>query len=274
MKAIYHYRDYRKALRDFYENKKLQSSGYTYARFSRAANLGSPNYLKIVIDGRRDLTISNIHSFANVIGLKGPEIEYFEALVLENQADQTSEKRYYSRKLSQIKKSNETRVVRKKSSAVFDEAMMPAVLLCSVRNSEEDAVTKVRHELRMESTKAKQLISELLKSGELKIDDQQKLSFPDRHTMIHDPHSANEKQKRFLKQALNEAQSTFDTRYHSGTAKFLSILMTAPEKSLPEIFALLKASVEKVSDAFDPGENEPSGVYRVQFQAYRLLDDL
>ena len=51
---VFQYLDYRVFLADFYRTKKR--SGFSYRAFSRAAGLGAPNYLKLVIAGKRNMS--------------------------------------------------------------------------------------------------------------------------------------------------------------------------------------------------------------------------
>jgi uncharacterized protein (TIGR02147 family) len=81
---VFGYLDYRAFLADFYKARKHK--GYSYRAFSRAAGLGAPNYLKLVIAGQRNLTPPMAARFAGACGLAGEAAEYFEHLVEFNQA--------------------------------------------------------------------------------------------------------------------------------------------------------------------------------------------
>src|SRR6188508_2989937 len=81
---VFRYLDYRAFLADYYKTKK--DRGFSYRAFSRAAGLGAPNYLKLVIAGQRNLTAAMAARFASACGLAGEAAEYFEQLVLFNQA--------------------------------------------------------------------------------------------------------------------------------------------------------------------------------------------
>jgi uncharacterized protein (TIGR02147 family) len=87
---VFKYLDYRAFLADYYKAKKRR--GFSYRAFSRAAGLGAPNYLKLVIAGQRNLTAPMAQRFALACGLHGESAEYFEQLVDFNQA-RTSEQR-------------------------------------------------------------------------------------------------------------------------------------------------------------------------------------
>ena len=81
---VFQYLDYRAFLADFYRVKKR--SGFSYRAFSRAAGLGAPNYLKLVIAGERNMSHETAVRFAETCGLQGDAAEYFTRLVAFNQA--------------------------------------------------------------------------------------------------------------------------------------------------------------------------------------------
>lgn len=87
---VFRYLDYRAFLADFYKAKKAK--GFSYRAFSRAAGLGAPNYLKLVISGDRNLTPPMAARFAAACGLAGDAAEFFQYLVEFNQAGNVAER--------------------------------------------------------------------------------------------------------------------------------------------------------------------------------------
>ncbi len=95
---LFEYEDYRKYLRDSYEESKASKRSFSFRFFAREAGFASPNFLKLVMDGARNLTIDSIPKFSKALKLTRPEAEFFEALVLFNQAHTAEEKsRHYGR---------------------------------------------------------------------------------------------------------------------------------------------------------------------------------
>jgi uncharacterized protein (TIGR02147 family) len=93
---VFRYLDYRRYLADYYSAKK--SRGFSYRAFSRAAGLGAPNYLKLVIGGQRNLTAAMAARFAAACGLSGEAAGYFAQLVEFNQARSVEQRnRSYAR---------------------------------------------------------------------------------------------------------------------------------------------------------------------------------
>lgn len=92
---VLHYSNYRTFLADYYEFKKSASPIFSHRYFAKKAGITSPNYLKLVMDGKRNLTKKSLVKFATALGLKGLRAEFFENLVFFNQALAISERNLY-----------------------------------------------------------------------------------------------------------------------------------------------------------------------------------
>lgn len=99
------YMSYRQFLADFYLFKRKASKGslraYTYAVFSAAANIKSPNYLKMIIEGKRNLSDDMIGKFGKALGFMKDQTEEFRLLVQFTQAMDPAERNMYLKKLSE-----------------------------------------------------------------------------------------------------------------------------------------------------------------------------
>lgn len=95
---VYSFLDYRAFLRAYYEHKK-QAGRLSFRAFSQRAGLRSPNYLKLVMDGQRNLSSDMAPRFARACGLTGDAERYFERLVDFNQARTVDERTQCYRKL-------------------------------------------------------------------------------------------------------------------------------------------------------------------------------
>lgn len=76
---------YREFLSAFFAYKKNTRTGFSHRRFALLAGLKSPNYLQLVMHGKRNISEMVAEVVADVVGLLGPEKTYFLTLVrLEN----------------------------------------------------------------------------------------------------------------------------------------------------------------------------------------------
>jgi uncharacterized protein (TIGR02147 family) len=89
---VFDYLDYRKFLQEYYRAMKARSRGFSYRAFSRRAGLGSPNHLKRVMEGERNLTPEMAERFAEALALEGEACDYFVELVRFGQAKTSVER--------------------------------------------------------------------------------------------------------------------------------------------------------------------------------------
>lgn len=89
---VFSYLDYRRLLADYYRTKKAERRGFSYRAFARRAGVASPNHLKRVIDGERNLSDRSAEQYSRAMGLSGEPADYFTALVRFNQADSRRER--------------------------------------------------------------------------------------------------------------------------------------------------------------------------------------
>ncbi|MEY2930167.1 MAG: hypothetical protein RL033_916 [Pseudomonadota bacterium] len=87
---VFRYRDYREFLAAFYAQGK--ASGLSYRGFARNAGLGAPNYLKLVIEGKRNLSEEMAGRFARACRLNEESTEYFKLLVAFSHATEDGER--------------------------------------------------------------------------------------------------------------------------------------------------------------------------------------
>ncbi len=102
MKSIFEYCNYRLFLGDYYQFKKRIDPTFSHRAFLSSAGMTGPNFLKNVIDGKRNLSKDGISAFSKALGLKKKERQYFEALVLFNQAKDPFKKQQYFSKLAEF----------------------------------------------------------------------------------------------------------------------------------------------------------------------------
>lgn len=104
--SVSSYSDFRLYLKDYYEYRRHSENSvrpYSYSNFSAAADIKSPNYLKLIIEGRRNLSERMIDKFAKALRLNKAETEEFRRLVRYGQATDPLERNRYLRELSEYR---------------------------------------------------------------------------------------------------------------------------------------------------------------------------
>lgn len=92
---IFDYTEYRKYLSDYYHFMKEQTSFFSHRYFMNKAQIKSPNFLKNVMEGKRNLSRKSIYKFALALGIDKKETEYFYNMVQFEQSKSSEKKQYY-----------------------------------------------------------------------------------------------------------------------------------------------------------------------------------
>jgi uncharacterized protein (TIGR02147 family) len=101
------YTDFRRYLKDvFVYRRETEGTGirpYSYSTFSAAADIKSPNYLKLIIEGRRNLSDDMITRFARALRLNRAETDEFRILTHYGQAVEPIERNQFLQELSDMR---------------------------------------------------------------------------------------------------------------------------------------------------------------------------
>ncbi|MCQ2055041.1 MAG: TIGR02147 family protein [Fibrobacter sp.] len=116
MKPIIEYTDFRKYMRDFYDDRKLRHA-FSWREFSKIAGFSSCSYMKVVCDGKSKLSKIGVERTGQAMGLIGFEMEYFRALVKFGQEETDEKKKAAFEEMRAIAKIHKVRVI---NSELFD----------------------------------------------------------------------------------------------------------------------------------------------------------
>jgi uncharacterized protein (TIGR02147 family) len=96
---IYQYLDFRRYLKDYYENHKARNPAFSYGSFSRLAGIKSKGLLHDILSGRKSLSKGSAFRLAEAMKLDEKAFAYFQTLVDYGQTEDLKEKSYFFRKL-------------------------------------------------------------------------------------------------------------------------------------------------------------------------------
>lgn len=125
--SVFAYLDYRAFLRDYYAAKKGASRAFSYRSFSKRAGVSSPNYLKLVIEGKRSLSAKMAERFATACSLDADASRYFAHLVGFNQAKTSVERAQFYDKLTGFQRYRQAHKLELAHAAYYSDWYMPAI---------------------------------------------------------------------------------------------------------------------------------------------------
>lgn len=124
---VFAFDDFRAYLRSYYAFRKAQGRGFSLRTFSRKAALTSSNYLKLVMDGDRNLSASMAERFAAACGLRGEAVQFFCELVAYGQAETAAERERAYRALSSYRRFREVYPLDRAQEAYHSQWYVPAI---------------------------------------------------------------------------------------------------------------------------------------------------
>lgn len=171
MADLFNYLDYRHYLKDYYrEQKEKKGSQFSFRTFARSAGMSSPNFLKLVTEGKRNLGPDGIERFAKALKLNKEEFVYFTNLVHFNQSSTDDERNGWYRRLSMSRKYREVRQIENDYFVYYSHwyysAVRELVLLPDFKESPEWIAKKLSPAIT--AREAKTALELLLKMGFVK----------------------------------------------------------------------------------------------------------
>jgi uncharacterized protein (TIGR02147 family) len=103
---IVNYTDYRKFLRDYYSASKKKIPHFSYRLLSERAGFASPSFLRLVIEGKKNLTPASALQVAKALRLTARSAAYFKKIVLFNQSRLFSDKEKLLKQIDRYRKRN------------------------------------------------------------------------------------------------------------------------------------------------------------------------
>lgn len=253
--SLFKYTEYRSYLKDFYLFQKKANTAYTYEKFSQKAQVRSPNFLKLVIDGKKNLTPKTLLQFANALKLDEIERNYFEALVFENQAESLLEKRYYGKRLKSLKPlKTERRTFRVSPKMnLFEEPLVPLMLSLAVGENSEKALLKIVDETGINLQKIEKTLQSFVEQKIIEVSQGvYQCNFD--HAIFHEG-ASNIELKRYIQSHLRYSLKAFEKKY-TQEAKFFVHDMALNSEDYPKLIEAIDHFIQRLNQDFDrvPGE--------------------
>jgi uncharacterized protein (TIGR02147 family) len=112
MPNIYNYLNYRKFLGDFYKERKTHNPRYSFQSLADQAGFKSKSYLKLVMDGKKNLTGPSLKKINKALKLSEKSFSYLKDLVAFNQLKDASRADPYFARLSGYSARNKAKQLR------------------------------------------------------------------------------------------------------------------------------------------------------------------
>ncbi|MBT8495175.1 MAG: TIGR02147 family protein [Rhodothermales bacterium] len=268
---IFEYLDYREYLRDAYAALKASRRGFSYRAFAQKAGVGSPNFLKRIIDGDRNLTPTSLEKVAKALELSTRETEFFRDLVSFTQASSSADKNASFRKLGKHRKHRRVRKLERDMFDYLSRWYYPAIRELVTCEGFQDDPKWIANHVRPAITvaQARKAVDALLKLGLLVRDDDGRLQQGEA-LLSTGPEVRSLAIRNFHKQMIGRALDAIEDvpleeREISGTTVALT---EEGFRLFKERIHALRAELLELSAT----EKGPKRVIQFNFQAFPLAD--
>ena len=266
---IFEYDNYRAYLRDLYKVYKETKPQFSYRYFSQKAGFRSPNFLQLVIEGKRNLSPESIEKFTNALNLGKKEAEFFRVLVYLNQARTVSEKKIYAEQLMRFRPFRYIHPLRQDQYRYYTDGHNIAIReLTSLPEFTEDPAWIARRLVPpISPQQAKKSLDLLLQMGLLKRDGSGRLVQADAFISTGDEVTSTSVAN-YHRTMIQMGAEALD-RFAGPDRDISSVTMTLSKKNFREIKALIQKFRKELLAIADQDQS-PEGVYQVNFQLFPL----
>jgi len=267
--SAWKYLDYREYLHAFYEHKKRSTQGrFSYRIFSNKTKIQSPNYMKLIIDGDRNLTLPHARRVAKYCELDANETNYFLSLVKWNQSENEEETEHrWSDVLKQRSVATRHELSSTQLAIVSDLKTISLFVLLQI---EKENVSLERLAKRAGSTPEEvERGLELLEKAKLIQRSQTGIKLLVR-TLKSTDDVPSQSIRQFHRQALKAAEEAL--KVDVAQREFISTTIALRKSDLPKLKEHLRAFRDEVL-AFS-GKNDPEEVYQLNVQLFPLTNEV
>ncbi|HET9952985.1 MAG TPA: TIGR02147 family protein [Polyangiaceae bacterium] len=152
--SVYEYLDFRAYLRAYYEAEKKRRPSFSFRLFSKLAGLRSPNFLKLVMEGERNLGPESVPRFAEALGLSAQDAEFFADLVAFGQAQSMADKNRSFERIAGSRRFRKARRIEGDLFAYLSHWYNPAIRELAARDDFQEEPRWIAAQLRPTITPA------------------------------------------------------------------------------------------------------------------------
>ena len=269
MTDVFTYLDYRKFLKDAFDEMKAARRSFSHRSFARLAGFSSSNYLMLIMQGKRNLSSQGIQKVARALKLKKSEAEFFENLVRFNQAKTDAEKNVYYDRIAANRRYAEARKLEKGQFEYYSKWYIPIiremVLLDDFREDAAWIVSRLTSSIT--PREAKEAIEFLLDLGLLARDAKDKLVQQDRHIASGDEVSSLA-MTNFQREMIELAAKSIDAT-PPDLREIGSITFPVSQKRLARAKKMIREFRSRLAGFLAEGK-EADAVYQFNFQLFNL----
>lgn len=272
-KSIFKYSDYREFLRDFYNHSKETNPNFSYRYFARKADLSSPNYLHMVINGERNLTKNITPKFSKAIGLNRKEQQYLDALVSFTHSKNNEAKRYYLELLQNLRKDKTGTLLTEEQYEYISNWYYPVIreLVSLPYFKESPQWIKKMLMCKVKIRQVKEALETLIRLGLITRDEKGRLIQTDTHVVTEEEvnHTAIYK---FHQQMLSLAKEVLAKGNGNDDLEISGVTMAVSKKQFYEVRRRIVEFEDSILRYLTDNPDVPESVFQMNIQLFKTVN--
>ena len=271
MKPITEYKDYRKFMKDFYDERK-RTGAFSWREFSKLAGFASPTYLKLVCEGKSGLSKVKMQQVSKAMGLSGYEEEYFSLLVVLAKATKDADKKATLLKMEKIALEHKVRVVDSEAFQYYESWKYPVIreLAPMMPGARPRDIAEECKEY-VSAEEVRDILAFLVKAGFLKKNGEEVYSQTEK-AVIGSPEALPIAIRAMHKEMGNVAVRAVE-RYNASERYFTGMTIGVNANNYARIVAEIDACAKRIAAIANETENL-NQVYGLNFQLFPFTDKI
>jgi len=267
---VFDFLDYRAFLKAFYEQTKRATKGrFSYRVFSQKTGVNSPNYLKLIVDGQRNLTHLHAKRVAKYCGMSEAETHFFTTLVKWNQGKNLDEQSRYWNELLVLRTKSGFRLLSTSQLAVITDLRLVALFeLLQVSPNASTETLAARLRLPMSADEITRGL-DTLESAKLIRRDGKKISI-----LATTLKSEDDVPSKSIRQYHHQAMTAAEKALHDvplDQREFISSTIALPANATPEVKAILRETRDRLL-ALGTHTAGADSVFQINIQFFPLTN--
>lgn len=272
MDQIFSYTDYRNFLKDYYLDKKTKNNKFSFRVFARLAAFGSPGYLKMIMDGQRNISHASIYKLVKAMKLGRREGDFFEKLVLFNQSQDVEEQKELIDQLDNIRKTKPSALISEYQSTLYSKwyyfVIWEMVRLKDFNEHPEWIANKLKKKIT--PTEASEAIERLTEAGMLSRTDDGKLIQHSR-TLEWPGEVAKLAVKHYHHSMLQLSMDAMNENIDRNLREYSGLLISLSREDLDYVKESIYELTRNLNHRFSQNQ-APSDVYHLHIQLFPLTN--
>lgn len=267
---IYNYLDFRLFLKDLTLHLKKQKE-FNLRTFAQKGDLRAPGYLKMIIDGKRTLTLEVAEKFCKALGLEGRIRKFFLILVRYNQEENPDQKRELFNRLAEIRPPHPQYVLEKHRHRYLSRdiyiCIREMVLLHDFKENPEWIAARIYPPITPEE--ATQALETLLALGLIRHDENGRLRQTESFVKTEDRNTQAIEAYHFHDAVIQRARQALAELKHE-ERNYYALTVPMPKAMVEEIVAEFYKIRDWVVDKVNQDGLKYEEVYQMNFQFFPL----